>query len=141
MLAELPEKLREWSLVETPNEIATRTLGRIGRAIHPAYAAVTLQDRDSPLATIGEPDESGDTRALSLIDEGNRVGALIIGRRSDGNSYSATTLSGLDELLEPLARALRATAGRHSREEQMQQMIDQMAARLAQLEGGAPKPA
>ena len=141
MLAELPEKLREWSLIETPNEIATRALDRIGRAIHPAFAAVMLDGRDSPLATFGQADQSDDARALPLLDEGNRVGTLIIGRRSDGNAYTHAALAGLDGLLGPLARALRATAGRHSREEQMQQMIDQMAARLAQLEGGSPKPA
>jgi hypothetical protein len=141
ILAELPDKLREWSLVETPTEIATRALARIDRAIHPAYAAVALDGTGSVIATIGDVAQSADARTLPLVDEGNRVGTLLIGRRSDGNAYSRVTLAGLDDLLEPLARALRATAGRHSREEQMQQMIDQMAARLAQLEGGTPKPA
>jgi MFS family permease len=142
ILAELPEKLREWSLVETPSEIAARTLARIERAIHPAYAAVTLGvDPSSEIAAIGDVRESGDPRDLPLVDEGNRIGTLFIGHRSDGNPYTRATLASLDDLLEPIARALRATAGRHSREEQMQQMIDQMAARLAQLEGGEPKPA
>jgi hypothetical protein len=143
ILAELPDKLREWSLVETPTEIAKRALAGIERAIHPAYAAVVLDGngREAALATIGAPGESDDARTLPLQDEGQRVGTLLIGRRSDGNSYTRATLASLDDILEPLARALRATAGRHSREEQMQQMIDQMAARLAQLEGGAPKPA
>jgi hypothetical protein len=141
ILAELPEKLREWSLVESPGEIAARALARIERAIHPAYAAVMLEGDSSPLAMIGAADESSHARALGLYDEGNRVGTLLIGRRSDGNSYTRAALAGLDDLLEPLARALRATAGRHGREAQMQQMIDQMAARLAQLEGGTPKPA
>jgi hypothetical protein len=143
LLAELPEKLREWSLVETPGEIAARALARIERAIHPAYAAVVLDGsgRKAALATIGSTDQSDDTRALPLNDEGIKVGTLFIGRRSDGNAYTRAALAGLGDILEPLARALRATAGRHGREEQMQQMINQMAARLAQLEGGSPKPA
>ena len=141
ILAELPDKLREWSLVETPGEIATRALARITRAIHPAYATIALDGGDFPIAVIGASDQSRDARALPLIDEGHRVGTLLVGRRSDGNPYTRAALAGLDDILEPLARALRATAGRHSREEQMQQMIDQMAARLAQLEGGAAKPA
>ncbi len=142
ILAELPDKLREWSLVETPVEIATRVLARIERAMHPAYAAVALgAGTSSTIAKIGDVAEMADARQLPLVDEENRVGTLFIGRRSDGNSYTRATLAGLDHILEPLARALRATAGRHSREEQMQQMIDQMAARLAQLEGGEPKTA
>jgi hypothetical protein len=141
ILRELPEKLREWSLVEPPSEIATRALARIEHAIHPAYAAVMLDGSGSALASIGTADESDHARALPLHDEGARVGTLFIGRRSDGNSYTRAALAGLDGILEPLARALRATAGRHNREEQMQQMIEQMAARLAQLEGGTPKPA
>ena len=36
---------------------------------------------------------------------------------------------------------LRVARGRFSRESAMQQRMEEMAARLAQLEGGAPKPA
>lgn len=142
ILAELPDKLREWSLVETPGEIAARVLARIERAMHPAYAAVALEgDRGSTIATIGNAGGSADSRELPLVDEEKRVGTLFIGDRSDGNPYTRASLASLDDLLGPLARALRVTADRHSREEQIQQMIDQMAARIAQLEGGEPKPA
>ena len=40
-----------------------------------------------------------------------------------------------------LAEALRVSRGRFSRDNLMQQRMDEMAARLAQLEGGTPKPA
>jgi hypothetical protein len=40
-----------------------------------------------------------------------------------------------------LADALRVARSWHSRESVLQQRIDEMAARLAQIEGGQPKPA
>jgi hypothetical protein len=43
-------------------------------------------------------------------------------------------------MIPALAEALRVARSHYSRENMMQQRLDEMAARLAQLEGGGPKP-
>ena len=50
-------------------------------------------------------------------------------------------LQAIRAIVPSLAEALRVARGRYSRDNMMQQRLDEMAARLAQLEGGAPKPA
>jgi hypothetical protein len=79
--------------------------------------------------------------SLDLADEEGSVGTLRLGRRSDGNRYNRQELGAVRELIPHIADALRVALGRHSRESMMQQQIEAMAARLAQLEGGTPKPA
>ncbi|HET6940801.1 MAG TPA: hypothetical protein VFH89_01430, partial [Sphingomicrobium sp.] len=69
------------------------------------------------------------------------VGTLLIGRRSDGNRYNKQEIDAIREIIPSLAEALRVARGRFSRENAMQQQLQEMAARLAQLEGGSPKPA
>jgi len=65
---------------------------------------------------------------------------LLLGRRSDGNRYNRLELEAVQEIIPPLAEALRVSRSRYSRENLMQQRLDEMAARLAQLEGGGAKP-
>ena len=65
---------------------------------------------------------------------------LLLGRRSDRNRYSKQQLEAVDEMIPSLADALRIARSHHSRESLMQRRLDEMAARLAQLEGGGPKP-
>jgi len=78
---------------------------------------------------------------LVLEDEESSVGTLLIGRRSDGNRYNKQEIDAIREIIPSLAEALRVARGRFSRESAMQQQLQEMAARLAQLEGGSPKPA
>ena len=78
---------------------------------------------------------------IMLADEESAVGELRLSRRSDGNRYNSHELEAVRELIPSLAEALRVARGRYSRESQMQAQLEQMAARLAQLEGGTPKPA
>ena len=78
---------------------------------------------------------------LILADEKSSVGTLLIGRRSDGNRYNRQELEAVRELIPNLADALRVARSRHSRESVLQQQIEEMAARLAQIEGGQSKPA
>jgi hypothetical protein len=74
---------------------------------------------------------------LPLADDESTVGTLLIGRRSDGNATTASSL----RLLPALAEALRVARSRQSRDSVLQERLEEMAARLAQLEGGAPKTA
>ena len=139
------ERLKAWGLAETPTEVAIRSLELIDRAIHPAAAAIVLD------AAVGEDllaargtECATDPRLIErmpLADEEGSVGTLLIGRRSDGNRYNRQELEAVRRIIPHLAEALRVTRSRHSRENMMQQRLDEMAARLAQLEGGSPKPA
>jgi hypothetical protein len=78
---------------------------------------------------------------LAIRDDESRVGELLFGRRSDGNRYNRDEMDALHLLVPALAEALRVARSHHSRESELQQRLDEMAARLAQLEGGAAKPA
>jgi hypothetical protein len=77
---------------------------------------------------------------IALSDDEGPVGTLLLGRRSDGNRYNRQQLEAVDEMIPSLAEALRIARSHYSRESSMQQRLDEMAARLAQLEGGGAKP-
>ena len=77
---------------------------------------------------------------MVLTDEEGPVGTLLLGRRSDRNRYNRQQLEAVEELIPSLAEALRIARSHHSRESVTQQRLDEMAARLAQLEGGGAKP-
>jgi len=139
------ERLKSWGLTETPEEVATRALAIIDEAIHPAASAIVMDTatgrellaaRDAASA-----DDSKLIERLVLADEESSVGTLLIGRRSDGNRYNRQELEAVQELIPHLADALRVARSRHSRESDLQQRLEEMAARLAQIEGGQPKPA
>ena len=139
------DRLRNWGLTETPEELATRALAIIDEAIHPAASAIvmdTATGRD--LLASRDADSADDPKLverLVLADEESSVGTLLIGRRSDGNRYNRQELEAVRELVPNLADALRVARSRHSRESDLQQRLEEMAARLAQIEGAPPKPA
>ncbi len=139
------QRLKSWGLTETPAEVATRALSIIEEAVHPAQAAVLLNLPEGTELVAARNVESKDDRRLlerlTLADEAGPVGELRLGRRSDGNRYNRQELEAVRQLVPHLADALRVARGRHSREAMLQHQIESMAARLAQLEGGTPKPA
>jgi hypothetical protein len=139
------QRLKSWGLTETPEELATRALAIIDDAIHPSASAIvmdTATGRDLLAAReVSSPDDAKLIERLVLADEESSVGTLLIGRRSDGNRYNRQELEAVQEMIPHLADALRVARSRHSRESVLQQRIDEMAARLAQIEGGQPKPA
>ena len=116
--------------------------------MHPASASLTLETGGATTEIASISPESG---ALSPIQpllrlplkQGDEtVGTLILGPRSDGNRYGRKEREILDQIAERLAGALRTSAIRFDRETGMQQTIEAMAARIAQLEYCArPKPA
>ena len=117
----------------------------IDQAVHPNASAIVLDTaiRQELIAARGatSADDPRLVERLTLADEETSVGTLLIGRRSDGNRYNRQELQAIHEIVPSLAEALRVSRGRFSRDNLMQQRMDEMAARLAQLEGGAPKPA
>jgi hypothetical protein len=141
------QRLKSWGLTETPGEIGTRALGIIDDAIHPAAAALCMDTPYGPGMIASRNTESADDRRLierlPLADDESTVGTLLLGRRSDGNRYNRQELEAVREILPALTEALRVSRSRHSRESMLQERLEEMAARLAQLEGGgaAPRPA
>jgi hypothetical protein len=138
-------RLKSWGLTEPPAEVATRALAIIDQAVHPVASAIVLDTALShELIAARDVTSAEDPRLierLTLEDEESSVGTLLLGRRSDGNRYNRQELEAIREIVPSLAEALRVARGRYSRENMMQQRLDEMAARLAQLEGGAPRPA
>ena len=141
---EAAQRLKTWGLTEPPGEVATRALSIIDQAIHPAVSAIVLDTAFSHELIAARDVTSADDRRLverlTLADEESSVGTLLLGRRSDGNRYNRLELEAVQEIIPPLAEALRVSRSRYSRENLMQQRLDEMAARLAQLEGGGAKP-
>jgi hypothetical protein len=138
------DRMKKWALTETPAEVATRALAIIDEIMHPSASAVVLDTatgrelisaRDTASAEDPELIEK-----LVLRDEEGPVGMLLLGRRSDRNRYNRQQLEAVEELIPPLADALRIARSHHSRESELQQRLEEMAARLSQLEGGGPKP-
>lgn len=138
-------RMKKWALTETPAEVATRALAIIDDVMHPSASAIVLDtalSRELVAArNVTSADEPELIEKLTLADEESSVGTLLLGRRSDGNRYNRQQLEAVEELIPALAEALRIARSHHSRESEMQQRLDEMAARLAQLEGGTPRPA
>lgn len=139
------DRMKKWALTETPAEIATRALAIIDDVMHPSASAIVLDTALSRQLIAARNVSSADNpeliEKLNLADEESSVGTLLLGRRSDGNRYNRQQLDAVHQLIPSLAEALRVARSHHSRESEMQQRLDEMAARLAQLEAGAPKPA
>lgn len=139
------KRLKSWGLTESPAEVATRALSIIDQAVHPNAAAIVLDTAmDQELIAAREVDSAEDPRLIEklvLEDEESSVGTLLLGRRSDGNRYNRQELEAIREIIPSLAEALRVARGRYSRESLLHERLEEMAARLAQLEGGTPKPA
>jgi hypothetical protein len=138
-------RMKKWALTETPAEVATRALAIIDEVMHPSASAIVLDTALSrelvaarDVSSVEDPEL---VERLELSDEEGPVGTLMLGRRSDRNRYNRQQLEAVEELIPSLAEALRVARSHHSRESEMQQRLDEMAARLAQLEGGGgPKP-
>ena len=139
-----PERMKKWALTETPAEVATRALAIIDDVMHPSASAIVLDTALSRELIAARNTSSADDRELieklALTDEEGPVGTLLLGRRSDRNRYNRQQMEAVEEMIPALAEALRIARSHHSRESEMQQRLDEMAARLAQLESGGPKP-
>ncbi|MEO5972716.1 MAG: hypothetical protein ABIP91_05075, partial [Sphingomicrobium sp.] len=137
------QRLKRWGLTEVPAEVASRALSVVDEVIHPAASAIVLDGADGLAAARGTQSAADPAliERLILADEEGPVGALLLARRSDGNRYNRHELEAVNLLAPAIADALRAARSRHSREAMLQDRLEEMAARLTQLEGGAAKPA
>lgn len=137
-------RMKKWALTETPAEVATRALGIIDDVMHPSASAIVIDTALSreliAARDVSSAEDPELVEKLPLTDEEGPVGTLLLGRRSDRNRYNRQQLEAVEELVPSLAEALRIARSHHSRESEMQQRLDEMAARLAQLEGDGPKP-
>jgi hypothetical protein len=137
-------RMKKWALTETPAELATRALGIINDVMHPSASAIVIDTAmGSELIAARDASSADDPELiekLALTDDEGPVGTLLLGRRSDRNRYNRQQLQAVEELVPPLAEALRIARSHHSRESEMQQRLEEMAARLAQLEAGGAKP-
>jgi len=142
-MREVSSRMKKWALTETPEEVATRALAIIDEVIHPSASAIVMDTALSRELIAARDASSADdpelVEKMTLTDDEGPVGMLMLGRRSDGNRYNRQQLEAVHEMVPSLAEALRIARSHHSRESSMQQRLDEMAARLAQLEGG-PKP-
>ena len=138
------ERMKKWALTETPAEVATRALAIIDDVMHASASAIVLDGALSRELIAARGTTSADdpqlVEKLALTDDEGPVGTLLLGRRSDRNRYNKQQLEAVEEMIPALAEALRIARSHHSRESEMQQRLDEMAARLAQLEGGGAKP-
>ncbi len=153
----LPGKLAIWQHLEDPEAFGTRVASAIGDSLHAGRCAVLLfeQDEFRPLACVGiAPDEvrtwieqagsfgdldyeepADDTFPLRLIltDEDVLIGALLVGRRSDGSFFAKEERKTLHDLEPALAAALnrvhtkvttnRALAGIDERLERVEEKV------------------
>ena len=137
-------RMKKWALTETPAEVANRALAIIDDVMHPSASAIVMDTALSreliAARDICSADDPELVERLALTDEEGPVGMLLLGRRSDRNRYNRQQLEALEELISSLAEALRIARSHHSRESEMQHRLDEMAARLAQLEGGSANP-
>lgn len=151
-LRELPEQLTVWRRSEDAGELGTRILATIVDGVHADYAALfalTPAGRELVASNnIFDPAALGSLREGSaaglvwqevrpLHDDDGPVGTLMLGPRSDHNRFNRTEREALDEVMTPIAEALRI-ARRRTRSD----VLRELEARLSRLEGsGAVKPA
>lgn len=156
-LRKLPERLAIWQHLDDPEAFGARVAGAIGDSLHAGRSAVLLfeQGQFRPLACVGiAPEEvqawmadagsfgeldyeqpSDETFPLRLIltDEEVLIGALLIGRRSDGSFFAKEERKTLHDLEPALAAALnrvhtkvttnRALAGIDQRLERVEEAV------------------
>lgn len=153
----LPGRLAIWQHLEDPKAFGTRVAGAIGDSLHAGRCAVLLFERQQfrPLACIGTT--AGEVQAwidaqgsfgdlayedpadkifplrLILTDEEVLIGALLVGRRSDGSFFAKEERKTLHDLEPALAAALnrvhtkvttnRALAGIDQRLERVEEKV------------------
>ena len=77
---------------------------------------------------------------VPLEAEGHgRVGWLLLGPRPDGSLFGKTEFDAIEEIAEPVARAVQVAVRRQEREERYEQRLAALEAMVRQL-GGQPKP-
>jgi hypothetical protein len=136
----LPAKLAQWQHGDDPGELGRAALAAIVEGVGASGGALVGTESGSPSihALYGggagaAPDAAFPIR-IPLSDGAREVGALLLGPRSDGASYSADEKAALDMVAEPLAHALRDTARRARTALALAASLGALEERIARLE-------
>jgi hypothetical protein len=87
-----------------------------------------------------EPSDALFPVRVPLEAEGHgRVGWLLLGPRPDGSLFGKTEFDVIEEIAEPVARAVQVAISRQEREERYEQRFEALERRIAQL-GSNPAP-
>jgi len=151
-LRELPKRLNRWQHDDDPHELAQRALDAIVAGVDPQCAAlIDGEDREGApvLAAFGTDPERIEAQLgarrpaerrrdefpirIPIQDEIGLMATLLLGRRSDGASYSKEERTAISEITDPLADALR----RAERNAELQKELTQVKTRLAEIEAAA----
>lgn len=132
-LRALPVKLTIWQASETPEELGQAALDMIAEGVRASEAALLGSEAEgAALIAAVRTEEIGLRGRLAaerplerrddpfpirvpLADGIDEQGLLVIGRRSDGASYTRDERSAIASVTQPLTQALRA-AGRRDRQ-------------------------
>ncbi|HEX8261804.1 MAG TPA: hypothetical protein VF547_02905, partial [Allosphingosinicella sp.] len=164
MRRDLPDCLRDLRHFASLSELVEEVLARISAGVRSARLALVLDGRTTGTRGVGaeavdawlaatalDPScssgvETGDPffplrRPLSL-DDGTCLGWILLGPHPDRSRLSTAELDALDELAEPVARAVRVVLAREARERALaetlarqQRQIDALARRLPREAG------
>ena len=156
----LPECLRDLRHFATLPELAAELLDRVAAGVRPTALALVVdgevvEARGVPAGEVGQwlagrpeppPAIGFDSRdplfpirfALRPDGEGPAIGSLLVGARPDRSCLGSAERAALDEIKEPVARAVRVVLKREARERgvaealaRQQDEIDALRARLA----------
>lgn len=146
--------LRETSGLES---IAAATLDNVMEGVHASRAALVIGDRLLDAREIGASDAEAWLRSWSppthhRIDVANtdplfpvrvpleaeghgRVGWLLLGPRPDGSLFGRAECAAIDEIADPVARALQVALSRAERENAIEQRFQTMEKLLKEMRG------
>jgi len=146
-LERLPERVRGWSGHCTTSQLAARILDIAVRAVH-APSGVVLGRTPTGRTLLASRGLDAKQQSLSsapdfmiaggqivhLEDEDGLAGWLILAPREDGSPYPKADIAALSHIAGPVAAALRQSLP----DEAVFSALDELQARLARLERGAP---
>lgn len=152
-LEQLPDRLSVWRGHCDGAEVATRALDVAIRALHaPGGAVLARTPNGRTLVATRELARTGEAHApatendaahghvLHLEDQDGLAGWLVIRPREDRSRFAKSDLAALSALAAPLAEAVRSAVPANRIDPGMHRMLDELRARLAFLEQGAPRP-
>jgi signal transduction histidine kinase len=92
----------------SPASLLPTVAETIGHTLRLPYVAVRLAgDADTSAATYGHPPR-GDPYPIPLVHQGERVGTLLLGPRSEGEQFSAADLRVLEDVARQVAVAAQS---------------------------------
>jgi two-component system NarL family sensor kinase len=106
IIARLGEVLRR---TVDPGAVMPLVSGTIAKSLQIPYIAVELENRDGPVLVTEYGREVAQTESFDMVSHGERVGRLIVGRRSTGSRFSRHECRLLQDAAVQAAVAAEAT--------------------------------